>query len=761
MALIENVIKICNRLAPHGWRDLLLRHGLDITATNLKQELAKELPSINREIKGFEDFAFEGKRGIEPGNPAWSLLFHALASPSVVKSADGSDLTAFPTLAEIETVENYVYGVEPPSLLELRRRAQSAPLAIVVFASEYRPAPETVHRKYADLCFSRTGVARIGTAEPLYAPQHRGFLPFVEGDNHAFRVLPARYSAYIAVIRTGDKNIFGPMRFQGGDEGRLFWVPLHKLFSGTECIRGLDLHLTLNAHHVNEKIRRIHLSLKNAGWGEPDISNPPFIFTNGIAELSRNSDFGTGVLIPVVHSKLVEPAVYQGKPLTFKVPNNSDTLSSSLRIPDDNNARHAPEYVHARHKILPDGQQQDLNNQPNVATTVALGGYNARHYLDFTGDGWVEALCPELAVSIPRRVPAYSLVTAPDFFPNCDQRELMDWWEQSVPQALRNSIWRIRPETLSDERLAPNLELKQAGFRKEDRTVTAIVSLPVKEPVRQMALDVPDTIRHSYLPDAASGVFAPGWDASFDRTADSVEHLAAYGLGSPFPEDSKLCAALSTFWPAVAPDATRTFEPSQNWPTVSPLTDEEIGQAGTLPWDGVPGPKLTLVADKKVVEYSALDNIDYVANALQDKFSLALTGQVDVREYEARVLLMAQVYRVLGIREEDFFREGMSETEQRQAFSQITREKAKWSVLSFRKVSSADPELQQAQAQTNSELQGNPLYRFQIYRYGKLSQDLNDFRKRLVDIEEIVTLFVSPVQILLKRGDGAWQVGNV
>ena len=93
---------------------------------------------------------------------------------------------------------------------------------------------------------------------------------------------------------------------------------------------------------------------------------------------------------------------------------------------------------------------------------------------------------------------------------------------------------------------------------------------------------------------------------SFDRTADSVEHLAAYGLGSPFPEDSKLCAALSTFWPAVAPDATRTFEPSQNWPTVSPLTDEEIGQAGTLPWDGVPGPKLTLVADKKVVEYSAL-----------------------------------------------------------------------------------------------------------------------------------------------------------
>ena len=69
-----------------------------------------------------------------------------------------------------------------------------------------------------------------------------------------------------------------------------------------------------------------------------------------------------------------------------------------------------------------------------------------------------------------------------------------------------------------------------------------------------------------------------------------VEHLAAYGLGSPFPEDSKLCAALSTFWPAVAPDATRSFQPNPSnasWPSVSPLTDTEIGIEGDLPWDGI------------------------------------------------------------------------------------------------------------------------------------------------------------------------------
>lgn len=151
MSLIDEVKQICDRLAQHGWRDLLLYHGLDITASNLKQEFAKELQNLDRDIKGFEDFALEGKRGIEPGNPAQSLFFHSLASPSVVKGANGSDLTAFPTLAELETVENYIYsivsrGVEPPSLLDLRARVQGAKgaiLAIAVFASEYRPAPET------------------------------------------------------------------------------------------------------------------------------------------------------------------------------------------------------------------------------------------------------------------------------------------------------------------------------------------------------------------------------------------------------------------------------------------------------------------------------------------------------------------------------------------------------------------------------------------------------------------------------------------
>lgn len=770
MALIDEVKKICSRLAPQGWRDLLLQHGLDIAATDLAKELAKPLSRINRSLPGFEDFAFEGKRGIEPGNLARSLLFHAFASPNVVKTTNDRDLTDFPTLGELDTIENYVYAAKASSLLEIRSRANGANLAIAVFACEYRTAPETVLKKHAEMCYSRTGVARVGTAEALYNRRDRGFLPFVAENPHGIRVLPARYAAYIAVQMKGNKDRFGPMRFNirqqlnsldpgsypepGDDRLRDFWVPIHKLFNGSECLRGLNLNVTLKAHHVNEKLRRVHLQIgsQGTGWQEPDISQPPFIFTDGIAEFTTNPVFGPGVLIPVVHPNLVEPAQYKGKPLTYKVPKNyGQVLSSSLYIPSsEEGARHAPEYLHARHKIMPNGEMVDLNDLPNVAEVVANGDYDALHYVDFTGDGWIEAIVPQLGVALPRRVPAYSMVTAPDFFPNTDQRELMDWWQQSVPQALKRTTWRIAPNTLSDERLPPNIQLKSAPFRKEDNTVTSIVSFLLDKPVKQMRLEVPVTNRSSYLPDAAAGVFAPGWDVSFDINNTGTKHLAAYGLGSPFPEDAKLCAALSTFWPAVAPDAARTFEPDANWPTVSPLTDEEIGQVGNLPWDGVMGPKIV----NNLVEYPAFDNVDYVKNTLGNQFSLALTGKVGIRQYEFRVLAMARVYRALGIKEEDFYKPGVSEPE---AFGEIVNAKAQWNVISFRKVAADDPELKEAESQTKADLSGD-VYRFQVYQPGNRRVEN---KKVLVEIKDMVTLLVDPIQILAKKGQGKWELKNI
>ncbi|KJD42389.1 hypothetical protein [Paenibacillus terrae] len=742
MTLEEEVKKICNRLSNHGWRELLLLHGLDILSEKLTLEMMKPLANIDRTFPGFLDFSLEGTRGIEARQPAHSLFYHAVASPSVITGADGSELTSFPTLAELEIIENYIYGITPPQLTDIRAEADGAPMAIVVFTSEYRPAPETVHLKHADVCFSRTGVARVGTAESLYSPKLRGFLPFVEENPHSIRVLPARYSAYIAFKLQGNEGTFGPMRPRDDDENRDFWVPVHKLFNGDECIQDLHLNVSLISRHINQKLRKIHTTLGKSyetGWQEPDISLAPFWFTKNIAEWSTHLDFGSGVLLPVVHNTLVEAAQYQGKALSLRVPKGADTLSSSLRIPDIHGARPAPEYVHVRSKVSETGSIEDLNNLPDVIELISEGEYRALHYIDYTADGWIEAVCPDLELDV---LTAYSLVTAPDFFPSCDQRELMDWWEHTLPQSMKRGIWVIPPETLSDNRMAANLTLVEAGFDAYDDTITSVVSSPYKHRSERTTLDIPPTQRHSYLPDAASGVFAPGWDISYDRTSGGIEFLAAYGLGSPFPEDAKLCAALSTYWPAVAPDAARTFQPNHRWPTVCPLTDEEIGQVGNLPWDGIRGPHMIQADGKSILEYQRLDYADYVDSAIKNKYTLALTGNIDVTEYKARVLAMVYVYRALGISFD-------SEEET------ILEEKGNWSVYSFLKVQLSDEELQSAKSQTNTTIQGD-VYRFEMYRHGEKSVDTKHFNKIRVEINEMVIVFVINNTVLLKRQNSDW-----
>ncbi len=95
MALINGVAALCGKLAKHGWRELFEAHGLaiDVAApAGLEKELLRRPLPIKRELGGFEDFAADGTRGIEPGSPARSLLYHALASPNVLNAPDGKRL---------------------------------------------------------------------------------------------------------------------------------------------------------------------------------------------------------------------------------------------------------------------------------------------------------------------------------------------------------------------------------------------------------------------------------------------------------------------------------------------------------------------------------------------------------------------------------------------------------------------------------------------------------------------------------------------
>jgi hypothetical protein len=758
MALIEQVRQVCARLAPHGWAELFSLHGLDITADDLETELGRPLSGIRRDVQGFEDFAAEGSRGIEPGQPARSLLYHALASPGVVEGPGIPRLEKFPTLAELDVVENYVFAARRVSLQELRTQVGDRPLAVVVFSSEYRTSPHTAHRRHADLVFSRCGLSRVGTAEPLYHYRFRGFVPQVDENPFAFRVSPARFSAFLAVKMKGDKSNFLPMRFFGKktvehpfppDDSLDFWQPVHKLFSGPECLTDFpELSLSFEAHHINEKLRRVHLALGrnfDTGWKGADLDNKPFRFSDGLAELSTSPEFPPGVLVPVPHPSLVEPASYEGKPLTYNVPPNASVLSSSLRVPSGSGgARSAPEYVHARTRVEADGSFKDLNSVEDVANEVRRGEYKALHYVDYTGDGWVSASCPQTRAAGLPEVAAYSLVTAPDFFVSYSQRELTEWTE-GLPKELRDRIWRTPPDALSDQRLAANVTIPGAPFDKDDISRTALVSLFGKvSPHNTRPVSV-ELQRHSYLPDHAAGVFFPGWDISFDVT-DDVPHMAAYGLGSPFPEDTKLCAALSTFWPAAAPDATRTFtyaSDGSTYFTVAPLSDEEIGQHGSrLPWDGEPGPRLISDGGKRYAEFESFNHTDYVLNTLEKKFSLRLTSHIDGREYENRVLAMVLAYRAVG-----------ADTPQR---------KNKFVVLSFRSVVAGDAELQHAQVQAHTTL---PFlsYRFEIFPAEKSEQSPTDFRKRRVEVKALHTIFVDPRsrRVLHKLDDGAWTMLQV
>ena len=110
----------------------------------------------------------------------------------------------------------------------------------------------------------------------------------------------------------------------------------------------------------------------------------------------------------------------------------------------------------------------------------------------------------------------------------------------------------------------PTSSLANSGFRGDDDTVTSIVTALQRIDLLKPKPGAPTTKRHAALPDAAAGIFAPGWDTSGDRVpgAEGQTHLSSYGLGSPFPEDAKLCAALSTFWPAVAARYPTHFFPS-------------------------------------------------------------------------------------------------------------------------------------------------------------------------------------------------------
>jgi hypothetical protein len=95
--------------------------------------------------------------------------------------------------------------------------------------------------------------------------------------------------------------------------------------------------------------------------------------------------------------------------------------------------RCSPEYVNIRHRVRPGPSGslviEDLNgpldgggflSEDELLALVDEGGYEAAHFMDDTCDGCVSVLVSGLSRPLGTSLPAYSLVTAPDFFPLAD-----------------------------------------------------------------------------------------------------------------------------------------------------------------------------------------------------------------------------------------------------------------------------------------------------------------------------------------------------
>src|SRR5215472_7089511 len=224
------------------WGALLERvAGLRLDAGDVAGELRRELPSIDRSCCGFDDFAASGTRAIEPGDPARSLLYHALASPNVQPCTDAG---AYPTDEQLDLLENWIWSLAPIDPIP-------ADAVIATFAYEYRIAQYTPHGRHADFVWSRTGIARVGEQDAARDAANRCWSPT---DGGRFRVMPARYAAFLAVPGQA-AGVAITAKPQAGDDARPFLLPLTKLFDGATHVAQRPVRVAFSEFHRAEKLR--------------------------------------------------------------------------------------------------------------------------------------------------------------------------------------------------------------------------------------------------------------------------------------------------------------------------------------------------------------------------------------------------------------------------------------------------------------------------------------------------------------------------
>lgn len=510
---------------------------------------------------------------------------------------------------------------------------------------------------------------------------------------------PARYAVFLCEASTGTGNL----ALQGGehsnDKNRVFFKPVYKLFNGMP-IGDSTLSIAFNEYHQSDKLGRMVNLGKLQINDEFDIQNPPFVYRSDRDDIVSASTYAGNFIVWRKAQVLCRVASQNEKIVTFDVPKESllwlKSLFAKLNIPFFYNnrrytslrvgqnplwavldyglnallaklgsdkrvflsPRHAGEFTNIRHVLNENNEIVDLNLAPisKFKSKLSAGAYQAVMYEDPVAEGYIHASITGADKYFRKVRPAYSLMTAPDFMPRIGNIDIGKYNSRFVTGGTR---------ALCEGRLPVNLRLNYVGttkavFDDDEETITAITaSARTQENSNQGALEYDTT---HYLSDEASDIFAPGWDVTYTRDSTfSTPYYHTSGLGSPFLEDVKLCAAANGMWPAASPDAARTFKRTTR--TAFPLTDQEIGlapssalaiylESSSQGWDGEYGPFVQCVRSTQgeyefVVNYASIERSDYISNYDKQHIDFAKLKKINRKEGKRRLEGLSQINDIL------------------------------------------------------------------------------------------------------------------
>ena len=718
----------------NGWNIPVKKiSGYDLPTDCLDPLLTKTF-SADLRYPGADDFS--GKALIVAGAPEQSLLYHLLASPRI-RLDNTQNSEQYPSLMQIDLLENFIYSMVPLTPVDLNPRDT----VLAIFAYEYRPACKTPHEYYADMVFSRSGFARIGTQDTsAYDSINRCFTnkPQEEKFEKEIAVMPARYALFIAKRLPHAK--ISNNSDQKSSKNYEYLLPLRKIYKNDMLLGGGQVYFSES--HLSERLARLwnNNQIKTADKVGFDPKVAPFIRKSSSTtdpsvdqkgEMDKNlvqlREIGSSVLL----SSVPRPLVWR----SFQETSNG-RQRLRIKIQERKGLKYFTNRRYSTYRLLKnakkyrDGYDIILSkylyprtivtnyhaprNEPmffNIREIVSEQDGTIERHLSETLDNleketnkgnWIglfeDNICEGcISVSISKQpgstsilmghisvlniLPAYSIVTAPDFFPlveSYDLRNYVDLFTSGGVEDMSGAVLKANPNVplpFQNSSAFPD-STQSKNERAVKNTILSIISKPAKKGLKKRDSlndqNADEQTRTNFLPDSATRIFYPGWDLTYSKSIvygkqDAELFYSTMGLGSPFVEDSKLCAAANGMWAAASPDTARNFMPSiETYPgdvttkTAVPLLDAEMGYANESPavkfwgkdpshgWDGESGPFVVKENGYYRINFTDIGKPDYVQNALNGQFDMSLMRKLTTAEVKRRMYCLKQCYDSIG-----------------------------------------------------------------------------------------------------------------